>query len=97
MPTAEARSFKGLTFSKLTPVDQEATAIVESFDSLHEEPAGKRMESTSPSVPFPLLANPGAYDPITIPLRSNSDSEKELTKAEETWVDVFRRSIPSFK
>jgi hypothetical protein len=47
------------------------------------------METATRVIPFPLLKDPASYTPCTM------DYEKEgITKV---WLDVFRRSIPSFK
>eukprot|EP00850_Spirogloea_muscicola_P003914 SM000016S01902 [mRNA] locus=s16:418468:422079:- [translate_table: standard] len=55
------------------------------------------MEASSQPVALPLLADPAGYRPCTVPFRGPGDAPGELTPAERTWVDVFRRSIPSFQ
>ncbi|GLJ23707.1 hypothetical protein SUGI_0449190 [Cryptomeria japonica] len=57
------------------------------------------MESSSAMVPFPLLTTPieTTYRPCTIPYRFTSDSPHKPTPAELAWIEVFRKSIPSFR
>lgn len=57
------------------------------------------MESSSAMVPFPLLTTPieSTYRPCTIPYRFASDSPRKATPAEVAWIDVFRKSIASFR
>uniref|UniRef100_A0A0D6R5X5 Damage-control phosphatase ARMT1-like metal-binding domain-containing protein n=1 Tax=Araucaria cunninghamii TaxID=56994 RepID=A0A0D6R5X5_ARACU len=57
------------------------------------------MESSSAMVPFPLLTTPieSTYRPCTIPYRFASDSPHKATHAERAWIEVFRKSIPSFR
>ncbi|KAL2644420.1 hypothetical protein R1flu_012007 [Riccia fluitans] len=56
------------------------------------------MERTSPQVPFPLIKAWVDYEyrPCTIPYRFPSDP-RQATPAELAWIQVFRKSIPSFK
>ncbi|BBN01315.1 type II pantothenate kinase [Marchantia polymorpha subsp. ruderalis] len=56
------------------------------------------MESTSPQVPFPLVKAWVDYEyrPCTIPYRFPSDPP-QATRTELIWIQVFRKSIPSFK
>ncbi|CAN6482248.1 unnamed protein product [Victoria cruziana] len=55
------------------------------------------MEPSSALVPFPLLVEPVAYQPCTIPYRFPSDDPSKATATEIEWIEVFRRSIPSFR
>jgi damage-control phosphatase, subfamily II, stand-alone protein len=57
------------------------------------------MESSSPSVPFPLLQGPveDAYRACTIPYRFPSDNPRKATPVEIQWIDLFLKSVPSFK
>lgn len=89
---------KGLKVQTLSPEDAEATAISECFEpTLVDGQQAKPMESSSPSVPFPLLASPASYDPLSFPLRKPHDDPKELTTLERQWIAVFKKSIPSFR
>lgn len=56
------------------------------------------MESTSPLVPFPQIrAGPDyEYRPCTIPYRLPSDPPA-TTPTELLWIQLFRKSIPTFK
>ncbi|XP_020593319.1 uncharacterized protein At2g17340-like isoform X2 [Phalaenopsis equestris] len=57
------------------------------------------MESSSPSVPFPLLQTPveSNYRACTIPYRFPSDNPRKATDVEIQWIDVFLNSVPSFR
>lgn len=57
------------------------------------------MESSSPSVPFPLLQAPveANYRACTIPYRFPSDNPRKVTPIEIQWIDVFLNSVPSFR
>ncbi|CAM0912261.1 unnamed protein product [Alopecurus aequalis] len=57
------------------------------------------MESSSPSVPFPLLQAPveSTYRACTIPYRFPSDNPRKATPVEIQWIDLFLKSVPSFK
>lgn len=57
------------------------------------------MESSSPSVPFPLLQGPveSAYRACTIPYRFPSDNPRKATPVEIQWIDLFLKSVPSFR
>ncbi|CAL5047589.1 unnamed protein product [Urochloa decumbens] len=57
------------------------------------------MESSSPSVPFPLLQAPveSTYRACTIPYRFPSDNSRKATPVEIQWIDLFLNSVPSFK
>nr|CAB3470437.1 unnamed protein product [Digitaria exilis] len=57
------------------------------------------MESSSPSVPFPLLQTPveSTYRACTIPYRFPSDNPRKATPVEIQWIDLFLKSVPSFK
>ncbi|XP_031493856.1 damage-control phosphatase At2g17340-like [Nymphaea colorata] len=57
------------------------------------------MEPFSAMVPFPLLVEPVelTYRPCTIPYRFPSDDPRKATATELEWIEVFRRSIPSFR
>eukprot|EP00271_Cylindrocystis_brebissonii_P018921 TRINITY_DN5523_c2_g1_i1.p1 TRINITY_DN5523_c2_g1~~TRINITY_DN5523_c2_g1_i1.p1 ORF type:complete len:369 (-),score=61.26 TRINITY_DN5523_c2_g1_i1:261-1367(-) len=55
------------------------------------------MESSSAPVPFPLLKNPKSYDPFTITLRKEHESLKSVTPGEKIWINIFRKSVPSFR
>uniref|UniRef100_A0ACD5ZRT5 Uncharacterized protein n=1 Tax=Avena sativa TaxID=4498 RepID=A0ACD5ZRT5_AVESA len=57
------------------------------------------MESSSPSVPFPLLLAPveSTYRACTIPYRFPSDNPRKATPVEIQWIDLFLNSVPSFK
>ncbi|CAN6178253.1 unnamed protein product [Urochloa humidicola] len=57
------------------------------------------MESSSPSVPFPLLQAPveSTYRACTIPYRFPSDNPRKATPVEIQWIDLFLNSVPSFK
>ncbi|CAN6450773.1 unnamed protein product [Victoria cruziana] len=57
------------------------------------------MEPSSPLVPFPLLTTPveSTYRPCTIPYRFPSDDTRRATPAELEWIELFRKSIPSFR
>lgn len=87
---------KGLKVQTLTPEDTEASAISEAFEPVDGHQATP-MESSAPSVPFPLLASPATYDPLSFPLRKPHDDPKELTTLERQWIAVFKKSIPSFR
>ncbi|XP_031479164.1 damage-control phosphatase At2g17340-like [Nymphaea colorata] len=57
------------------------------------------MEPCSPLVPFPLLTTPveSTYRPCTIPYRFPSDDTRKATPTELEWIELFRKSIPSFR
>ncbi|ONK81851.1 uncharacterized protein A4U43_C01F33520 [Asparagus officinalis] len=57
------------------------------------------MESESPLVPFPLLRTPieSNYRACTIPYRFPSDNPSEPTPVEIQWIDLFLKSVPSFR
>ncbi|KAL0922753.1 hypothetical protein M5K25_006768 [Dendrobium thyrsiflorum] len=57
------------------------------------------MESSSPSVPFPLLQTPveANYRVCTIPYRFPSDNPRKATPIEIQWIDLFLNSVPSFR
>ncbi|KAH0465713.1 hypothetical protein IEQ34_005816 [Dendrobium chrysotoxum] len=57
------------------------------------------MESSSPSVPFPLLQTPveANYRACTIPYRFPSDNPRKATPIEIQWIDLFLNSVPSFR
>uniref|UniRef100_A0A453RFB6 Uncharacterized protein n=1 Tax=Aegilops tauschii subsp. strangulata TaxID=200361 RepID=A0A453RFB6_AEGTS len=57
------------------------------------------MESSSPSVPFPLLQAPveSTYRACTIPYRFPSDNPRKATPVEIQWIDLFLKSVPSFR
>lgn len=57
------------------------------------------MESSSPSVPFPLLQTPieSNYRACTIPYRFPSDNPRKATPIEIQWIDLFLNSVPSFR
>ncbi|XP_010928425.1 damage-control phosphatase At2g17340 isoform X1 [Elaeis guineensis] len=57
------------------------------------------MESSSPSVPFPLLQTPieSNYRACTIPYRFPSDNPRKATPVEIQWIDLFLNSVPSFR
>ncbi|KAI0519598.1 hypothetical protein KFK09_007049 [Dendrobium nobile] len=57
------------------------------------------MESSSPSVPFPLLQTPveANYRACTIPYRFLSDNPRKATPIEIQWIDLFLNSVPSFR
>ncbi|KAG0575436.1 hypothetical protein KC19_5G003900 [Ceratodon purpureus] len=57
------------------------------------------MESTAELVEFPLLKprTEYTYNPCTIPWRSLSDNPHQATPAEALWIELFRKSIPSFR
>eukprot|EP01018_Ginkgo_biloba_P032335 Gb_32247 [translate_table: standard] len=57
------------------------------------------MESSSAMVPFPLLTTPieSTYRPCTIPYRFASDSPRKVTPTELAWIEVCRKSIPSYR
>ena len=57
------------------------------------------MESSSPSVPFPQLQAPveSTYRACTIPYRFPSDNPRKATPVEIQWIDLFLKSVPSFK
>ncbi|GBG83251.1 hypothetical protein CBR_g36866 [Chara braunii] len=57
------------------------------------------MESSSPSVPFPLLKDPARYTPCTIKYfdPAAGDDYTKPTKVSTMWIEVFRKSIPSFR
>ncbi|KAJ0988124.1 hypothetical protein J5N97_006480 [Dioscorea zingiberensis] len=57
------------------------------------------MESSSPSVPFPLLQTPieSKYRACTIPYRFPEDNPRRATPIEIQWIDLFLNSVPSFK
>lgn len=57
------------------------------------------MESASPSVPFPLLYTPieSNYRACTIPYRFPSDNPRKATLVEIEWIELFLRSVPSFR
>ncbi|KAG0473615.1 hypothetical protein HPP92_015472 [Vanilla planifolia] len=57
------------------------------------------MESSSPSVPFPLLPTPieANYRACTIPYRFPSDNPRKATPVEIQWIDLFLNSVPSFR
>ncbi|OAY63282.1 uncharacterized protein At2g17340-like isoform X1 [Ananas comosus] len=57
------------------------------------------MESSSPSVPFPLLQTPieSTYRACTIPYRFPSDNPRKATPVEIQWIDLFLNSVPSFR
>ena len=61
--------------------------------------AAGTMESSSPSVPFPLLQAPveSTYRACTIPYRFTSDNPRKATPVEIQWIDLFLNSVPSFK
>lgn len=54
------------------------------------------MESSSESVPFPLLIESN-YRACTIPYRFPSDNPRKATPTEIAWIELFANSIPSFK
>uniref|UniRef100_A0A7S0R303 Damage-control phosphatase ARMT1-like metal-binding domain-containing protein n=1 Tax=Pyramimonas obovata TaxID=1411642 RepID=A0A7S0R303_9CHLO len=45
---------------------------------------------------FPLLRDPADYEPCTFPLRKNADDPKHFPTLRE-WLQVFKKSIPSFR
>nr|AFK47314.1 unknown [Lotus japonicus] len=57
------------------------------------------MESASELVEFPLLVTPidTHYRACTIPYRFPSDNPRKPTPIELSWIDLFVKSIPSFK
>jgi hypothetical protein len=57
------------------------------------------MESSSPPVPFPQLQAPveSTYRACTIPYRFPSDNPRKATPVEIQWIDLFLKSVPSFK
>ncbi|URE41793.1 AT hook motif domain containing protein [Musa troglodytarum] len=57
------------------------------------------MESSSPTVPFPLLQTPieSKYRVCTIPYRFPSDNPRKATPVEIQWIDLFLNSVPSFR
>lgn len=57
------------------------------------------MESTAELVRFPLLKHrtDHIYNPCTIPWRSPSDNPRQVTPTEVLWIELFRKSIPSFR
>jgi len=57
------------------------------------------MESTTELVQFPLLKQwiDYVYRPCTIPWRFPSDKPHQVTPAEILWIELFRKSIPSFR
>ncbi|ERN11562.1 hypothetical protein AMTRI_Chr03g44220 [Amborella trichopoda] len=57
------------------------------------------MESSSAMVPFPLLTTPveSTYRPCTIPYRFPSDPPRKPTPTELSWIELFQKSIPSFR
>ncbi|KAF3785448.1 Uncharacterized protein EJ110_NYTH27435, partial [Nymphaea thermarum] len=64
-----------------------------------KEGRGGKMEPSSPLVPFPLLTTPveSTYRPCTIPYRFPSDDTRKATPTELEWIELFRKSIPSFR
>ncbi|XP_043713470.1 damage-control phosphatase At2g17340-like isoform X5 [Telopea speciosissima] len=59
----------------------------------------KILERAPALVRFPLLMTPNGsnYKACTIPYRFPSDNLWKLTPTEETWIDVFLKSVPSFR
>ncbi|KAH7684362.1 AF1104-like protein [Dioscorea alata] len=57
------------------------------------------MESSSASVPFPLLQTPieSKYRACTIPYRFPEDNPRKATPIEIQWIDLFLNSVPSFR
>jgi hypothetical protein len=57
------------------------------------------MESTAEQVQFPLLKHWAEYTyrPCTIPYRFPSDPPHQATRTEVLWLELFRKSIPSFR
>ncbi|KAJ6792926.1 uncharacterized protein M6B38_381690 [Iris pallida] len=57
------------------------------------------MESSSPSVPFPLLQSPieSNYRACTFQYRFPSDNLHKATPTEIQWIDLFLNSVPSFR
>lgn len=57
------------------------------------------MESTAELVEFPLLKQwvDYTYRPCTIPWRFPSDKPHQATPTEILWIELFRKSIPSFR
>ncbi|CAK9220477.1 unnamed protein product [Sphagnum troendelagicum] len=57
------------------------------------------MESTAEQVQFPLLKHWAdyTYRPCTIPYRFPSDPPHQATRTEVLWLELFRKSIPSFR
>ncbi|KAF8405594.1 hypothetical protein HHK36_010501 [Tetracentron sinense] len=57
------------------------------------------METSSETVPFPLLITPieSNYRACTIPYRFPSDNPRKPTPTEITWIDLFLNSVPSFR
>lgn len=57
------------------------------------------MEGTSPTVPFPLLQTPieSKYRCCTIPYRFPSDNPRKATPVELEWIELFLKSVPSFR
>ncbi|RRT57632.1 hypothetical protein B296_00043535 [Ensete ventricosum] len=57
------------------------------------------MESSSPTVPFPLLQTPieSKYRVCTIPYRFPSDNPRKATPVEIQWIDLFLNSVSSFR
>lgn len=55
--------------------------------------------STVEQVQFPLLNHWAdyIYRPCTIPYRFPSDPPHQATRTEVLWLEVFRKSIPSFR
>ncbi|XP_051120135.1 damage-control phosphatase At2g17340-like [Andrographis paniculata] len=54
------------------------------------------MESAGEMVPLPVLIESN-YRACTIPYRFPSDNPKKPTPTELSWIDLFARSIPSFR
>ncbi|KAM0899461.1 hypothetical protein ACQ4PT_021318 [Festuca glaucescens] len=57
------------------------------------------MESSSPRVPFPLLQAPAesTYRACTMQYRFPSDDPRKATPLEIQWIDLYLKSVPSFK
>ncbi|KAK1632607.1 hypothetical protein QYE76_006922 [Lolium multiflorum] len=57
------------------------------------------MESSSPRVPFPLLQAPveSTYRACTMQYRFPSDDPRNATPLEIQWIDLYLKSVPSFK
>ncbi|KAE9448699.1 hypothetical protein C3L33_19436, partial [Rhododendron williamsianum] len=57
------------------------------------------MESSGELVAFPLLTTPieSNYRACTIPYRFPSDNPKKPTPTELSWIDLFLKSVPSFR
>ncbi|XP_020526328.1 uncharacterized protein At2g17340 isoform X2 [Amborella trichopoda] len=66
---------------------------------LERERVRERRDSSGTAVAFPLLKTPieSTYRPGTIPYRLPFDPPHEPTPTELAWIDLFQKSIPSFR